>query len=266
MKALILAAGFGTRLKPFTEKFPKPLVPVNGIPLVLYTLAFLKHSGVCEVVMNLHHLGEEIPKLLKNGAEIGMKIRYSREPKILGTGGGIKKALSLLDEDTLVVNGDVIADFDLKALIKQHKTRDDVMTMGLYAHPRAKDYGLISFEGKKLTSFLGKPEPSAKAKHAMYASFHVFSKTGLAKRFQTFPRREAFCIIRDVYIPEILGGQNFGAFGIKGFWVVCDRLKDVAGAEADLKRRRLSYAAELKKMVTVLEKKRVYHEILQARE
>lgn len=267
MKALILAAGFGTRLKPFTEKFPKPLVPVNGIPLILYALAFLKANGVRDVVMNLHHLGAKIPALLGNGRELGMRLSYSRELAILGTGGGVKKVMRGVKDDLLVINGDVIADFDLKALLARHRSTGDVMTMALYNHPRAEKYGLISYEGSRLTSFLGQPAPSPKAKHAMFASYHVVNKAATKERFQAFDSIAKFCVIRDVYIPQILSGSRFGAYPIKGFWTVCDSLEDVRNAEKSLSRRRpaLSYAKTLETMAKKLKRRPVYSRILAAR-
>ena len=121
MKALILAAGFGTRLRPLTNHTPKALVPVNNIPIIIYILSFLKHHKIKDIVINLHHLGHKIPQFLGNGSGFGMKIRYSHEPQILGTGGGIKKASRFFKDDFLIVNGDVIVDFDLSAMIRQHK-------------------------------------------------------------------------------------------------------------------------------------------------
>lgn len=260
MIALILAAGFGKRLKPFTEKFPKPLVPVNGVPLILYTLAFLKRNGVKDIVINLHHLGKEIPKLLGNGCALGLKIRYSHEPKILGTGGGIKKVLRMVkDDDVLVINGDVIVDFDLKGLVKRHKKSKNLMTFALYDHPQKKKYGLLSYEGEKLTSFLGEPKPGPKAKQAMFASYNIISKSRTRERFRALPDDAAFCIIRDVAMPELCLTRAFGAYEVKGYWTVCDNLADVAQAEANLSRPRfhLSYESELAVLMQRLHSKRI---------
>lgn len=268
MIALILAAGFGTRLKPFTEKFPKPLVPVNGVPLILYTLAFLKKNGVKDVIINLHHLGAAIPKLLGNGRELGLKIRYSHEPKILGTGGGIKKVLRMVkDDDVLVINGDVIVDFDLKGLVKRHMESKNLMTFALYDHPQKKKYGLLSYEGVKLTSFLGEPKPRPKAKQAMFASYNFISKSRTRERFQTLPDDAAFCIIRDVAMPEIRRGHAFGAYDVKGYWTVCDNLADVAKAEIELSRPRfhLSYERELMGLVRRLQGRHILERIHGAR-
>jgi len=91
MKAMILAAGLGTRLRPLTNMIPKPLLPIAGTPLIVWNLLLLKRHGFHDVVINLHHLGPMIEQALGNGSRYGLRIVYSREPVILGTGGGLKQ-------------------------------------------------------------------------------------------------------------------------------------------------------------------------------
>ena len=88
-RAMLLCAGHGTRLAPLTDHLPKPLVPVCNRPLLLYNLLLLRAAGVREVVINLHHLGDLIPEVLGDGADLGMALRYSEERQLLGTGGGL---------------------------------------------------------------------------------------------------------------------------------------------------------------------------------
>jgi NDP-sugar pyrophosphorylase family protein len=92
MKAMILAAGLGTRLRPLTNTIPKPLLPIAGTPLIVWNLLLLKRYGFHDVVINLHHLGPMIEQAVGNGSRYGLRIIYSREPTILGTGGGLKQA------------------------------------------------------------------------------------------------------------------------------------------------------------------------------
>src|SRR2546430_432207 len=92
MKAMILAAGLGTRLRPLSNSVPKPLLPVAGRPLIVWNLLLLRRYGITEVIINLHHLGDLIEKELGDGSRFGMRLAYSRESVILGTGGGINKA------------------------------------------------------------------------------------------------------------------------------------------------------------------------------
>lgn len=242
MKAMILAAGFGTRLQPFTHHTPKSLVPVNGIPLILYQMAFLKHHGIREVVINLHHLGHKIQNLLQNGKRFGMHVHYSHEPRILGTGGGIKKAMRFFDKDFLVINGDVITDFDLKGLIRQHGQNNPYATISLYHHPQGGKYGLLHYQKNRIVSILKKPHKHANTKSAIYGSFHILSKRQSRPDLQNICKK-SFCIMRHVYIPQLDRGKSLNAFVIKGFWHVCDSLKDVRRAEKELsqKKTRLNY-------------------------
>ncbi|RYV00622.1 mannose-1-phosphate guanylyltransferase [Shewanella sp. OPT22] len=111
MKAMILAAGRGKRLKPFTDSTPKPLIKINNKPLICYHLEKLAKAGVKEVIINTAWLGEQITQALGDGEKWGLKISYSHESEALETGGGIKKALPLLGDDPfLVINGDIFID------------------------------------------------------------------------------------------------------------------------------------------------------------
>lgn len=255
MKALILAAGFGTRLRPFTNHTPKTLVPVHNIPLILYILAFLKHNGIKDVVINLHHLGHKIKKFLGNGSKIGMKIRYSFEPKILGTGGGIKKALRFTDDPTLIINGDVIADFDLKEFIRQHKKNNPYATLALHKAKNAHRYGLLYYKGSNLTSILNHPKANKNTKSAMFGSFHLLSKKQTLTDLKKFKPNKQFCIMRDIYIPQILKGKSFGAYPIQGFWTVCDSMADIKKTEKKLSQKgfKLSYQQVLQQLAKKLQ-------------
>lgn len=252
MKALILAAGFGTRLKPFTNSAPKTLVPVNTTPLILYILAFLKKNGIKDVIINLHHHGQQIQKFLKNGSSIGMKIRYSHEPKILGTGGGIKKALRYVQDNVLIINGDVIADFNLKDLIKLHRQNKAYATFGLYRHPKAHKYGKLYYSKNRLLSILNHPPVPDTTSSAMFGSYHILSKQQALPHFKKFKAKEKFCIMRQIYIPQIEKGADFNASIMKGYWAVCDSLEDVKRSEKQLKKRKLSFQSQLDRMAQKL--------------
>ena len=126
MKAMILAAGRGERMRPLTDKTPKPLLKVGGKPLIVWHLERLAKAGFKEIVINHAHLGEQIEAALGNGAEWGVSIQYSPEKVALETAGGIAKALDLLTENTngnkpfLVVNGDTYTDIDFGTLAPSH--------------------------------------------------------------------------------------------------------------------------------------------------
>ncbi len=117
MKAMILAAGRGERLRPLTDRIPKAMAEVGGEPLLAHQLRWLAAAGIRDVVVNLHHLGQQIVDAFGSGTESGVRISYSREPELLDTGGGVVKALPLLGREPFVVlNADIYTDFDFTTL------------------------------------------------------------------------------------------------------------------------------------------------------
>ena len=119
MKAMILAAGRGTRLKPLTDHRPKPMMEVGGRPLIAQQLRWLAEAGVAEVIINLHHLGEQIEAYVGDGRQHGLSVAYSRESMLLETGGGVVKALPWLgDEPFWLLNGDIYTDFPFRQFAK----------------------------------------------------------------------------------------------------------------------------------------------------
>lgn len=235
MKAMILAAGFGTRMRPFTDHSAKPLVPVKGVPLILHTLDWLKRQGIRDVVINLHHHGDKILKELGNGKKLGLRLHYSREPVILGTGGGIKKALKFFDEDFLVINGDIIFDLDLKKLVAWHHKLKPLATLVVRPDKKAENYGALWTKGGRLTAMLGVPKDGQKGSKTMFAGIHLISKSRLRPLIKSFPKNRAFCIVRDVYVPYLKNEGTLGAFIHEAFWRVNDSLEDVRKTERALK-------------------------------
>ena len=133
MKAMILAAGLGTRLAPLTSIRPKPLVPVGNRAIVDRTIHWLKAHGVDEIVVNAHHHRNQIQNYLDGGRPFGIRIHVSVEPEILGTGGGIRKTRWFWDhEPFIVVNGDILTDIDLSLAYETHQKRGDLVTLVLH--------------------------------------------------------------------------------------------------------------------------------------
>jgi NDP-sugar pyrophosphorylase family protein len=150
---MLLAAGFGRRLRPLTDRLPKPLVVVGGKPLIAYTLALVRAAGIRDVVINLHHRADQMRAALGDGAAYGISIRYSEEDPILDTGGAIKRAQPLLADDTFVVlNTDIICDLDLRAPIAWHRAQRATATMVLRHDRDAARYGLIEVDASLLAA------------------------------------------------------------------------------------------------------------------
>lgn len=150
-KAIILSAGYGKRLRPLTDRIPKPLVPVGGKPLIVHHLEKLAGAGIREIVINLGHLGSKIPEALGDGSSWGLSIAYSDEgPEPLETGGGITKALPLLGQETfLVVNGDVWCDLDFSTIPSQLPEADDALLF-LVPQPEWREKGDFSLRDNRV--------------------------------------------------------------------------------------------------------------------
>ncbi|HHX33911.1 MAG TPA: nucleotidyltransferase family protein [Gammaproteobacteria bacterium] len=149
MRAMILAAGKGERMRPLTLHTPKPLIPVAGVPLIEYHLRALARAGFAEVVINHAWLGEKIEAHLGNGAQFGLTIQYSAESQPLETGGGIFRALKYLgDEPFVVVNGDIWTDYDFVAL---RKPLDGLAHLVLMDNPEHHPEGDFSLQQGRVT-------------------------------------------------------------------------------------------------------------------
>ncbi len=143
MKAMILAAGRGERLRPLTDSTPKPLLEVRGKPLIVYHLEALARAGFREVVINLSWLGAQIREHLGDGAEFGLRIEYSEEAQALETAGGILQALPLLGERFVVVNGDLFTDYDFARL----RNADSLAHLVLVDNPQHNAGGDFALAG-----------------------------------------------------------------------------------------------------------------------
>jgi mannose-1-phosphate guanylyltransferase len=140
MKALVLAAGMGERLRPLTDVTPKPMLELGGRPLIHYPLTMLRRAGIIDVAINLHHLGDAIQHGLGDGSQLGLHLSYAPEPVLLGTGGPLNGLRNFLGDDTFVIaNSDTILDLDLRAMIAFHRERSALATIALF-HPANLDY------------------------------------------------------------------------------------------------------------------------------
>jgi NDP-sugar pyrophosphorylase family protein len=134
MRAMILAAGLGTRLRPLTNVCPKPMLPIAGRPLIEHTLEWLYRYGVRDVAMNLHYLPETITEAIGGGSMFGMRVRYAYEEQLLGTAGALKRMAHFFDSTFVVVHGDLLVDIDLAGLVATHRRQHAAMTV--IAKPR----------------------------------------------------------------------------------------------------------------------------------
>lgn len=160
MYALTIAGGRGERLKPITDTIPKPMVPINGRPLIAYQIDWMRGNGITDVVFLCGYLGNKIQEFVGDGTELGIRAHYSVEETPLGRGGAVRQGLSLVPEDeefVLVTNGDVITEQALADLLELHRRTSAVATMTLVPYP--SQYGIVQVDDAGLvTSFVEKGE------------------------------------------------------------------------------------------------------------
>jgi NDP-sugar pyrophosphorylase family protein len=158
MRALILSAGYGTRLWPLTEDRTKPAIPILGKPLVGYVAEYLARYGCAEIVINLHHRPDSVRRALGDGSRFGVRLHYVEEPEILGTSGAIDNARLLLDGETfIVVNGKIITDIDLNAALETHRATNAIATLVLLPNPACEKFSTVQTTDGFLKSFGGMP-------------------------------------------------------------------------------------------------------------
>ncbi len=223
MKAMILAAGFGTRLFPLTIDRTKPAIPFLGKPLVGYVAEYLASYGFNEIVVNLHHQPDSVIKALGDGRDFGVKIDYSIEqPDILGTAGALDHARHLLEGDMfLIVNGKIITDIDLGAAVETHRRSNALATMVLMPNAKRERFTVVETSNGFVSAFAGMPEPmaegdpvSAAATPLMFTGIHVVSR----RIFELIPRGVFSDTVSDVYKPAMARGENIAAHVAHGTW------------------------------------------------
>lgn len=158
MIAMVLCAGKGTRLQNLTKVTPKVLLPINGVPVVVYALNRLRSCGVTDVVINLHYLGHQIQDYLGDGAGFGVHINYTFERHLLGTAGGLKNARRLLRNTFIVTFGDTLTDFNLQPMLEFHKAKKALVSIALAYSTDNRDHGLVSLnKSGSIQEFIEKP-------------------------------------------------------------------------------------------------------------
>ena len=158
MRALILSAGYGTRLWPLTEDRTKPALPILGKPLVGYVAEYLARYGCDQIAVNLHHRPASVRQALGDGSKFGVKLHYVEEPDILGTSGAVDNARGLLDGDTfVVVNGKIITDIDLSAAFATHRRTGAIATLVLLPNVDREKFSVVETADGFLQGFGGMP-------------------------------------------------------------------------------------------------------------
>jgi NDP-sugar pyrophosphorylase family protein len=219
---MVLAAGQGTRLRPTTESMPKALVPVAGRPMIEYALLLLHHYGINEVIINLHHFGEQIERRLGDGQCLGLEITYSKEPDLLDTGGGLLKAKRFLhDSAFIVINTDALIDLNLAELIEFHRKTNAAATLVLRADECADEYGSIDIDASgRICRFLDSKAPLAPVgatRKLMFTGVQILEPK-VFEHMDDIGTTQKFSTTKHTYPRMLLGGERLFGFDFGGFW------------------------------------------------
>ena len=172
MKAMVLAAGLGTRLRPLTDDIPKCLMPLGGRPLIDWTLRWLQSFGVKECMINLHYLPDKVRRFVGNGSQYGLKAFYSYEPELLGTAGGVKKVADFFDEPFYVIYSDNFSQWDIRKLKFVYKRYNAIAAVAIHWRADVTQSGMIELNGDgRILGLVEKPRPENVTSHYVNAGF-----------------------------------------------------------------------------------------------
>lgn len=241
-RAMIFAAGRGTRLAPLTNHTPKPLLPVAGRPLLEHILEFLVAGGIRDVVINLHHLGAQIAAHLGDGARFGVHIRYSWEDPILDTGGGLKHAEALLaGEPFVVVNGDSLLELSLGDIIAHHRAHGALATIAVRPDPEAGRYGLVELDAEdRVHRISGRPATipyGGPLRGFMFPGLQVLDP----EIFSWMESNLAYGIMKVTYPRLLEAGRPVVGFVTQARWVNIDTPDALARADTTLREQPFRY-------------------------
>jgi NDP-sugar pyrophosphorylase family protein len=211
---MVLAAGLGTRMRPLTLLRAKPVLPVLNRPLLHWTLERLAHHGVTEVMINLHHRPASVRRVVGDGSAFGLRVSYSHERRILGTGGGPRRVRDFFgSQPFLLVNGDMVFDLDLSEIVKAHQRSGARATLALLPMPRLGRYGaVVTGTDGRVRSIANRPRP-ARGLRSLFAGVHVLDPA-LLERLPPGPSDT----VRDLYWPMLAGGEPLHGLRLRGAW------------------------------------------------
>jgi mannose-1-phosphate guanylyltransferase/phosphomannomutase len=233
MKAVVMAGGEGSRLRPLTLERPKPMLPVVNRPVLGHILHLLKQHGIVDVVITVQYLAAQIQDSYGDGRALGMNIEYVVEESPLGTAGSVRNARHLLsdDEPFLVISGDALTDFDLTALVAFHRAKGALVTVVLYQVSDPLDYGVINVDADgRVTQFLEKPRWREVMSDTVNTGIYVIEP----KVLDGVPDDRAFDWSQQVFPPMLAQGKPIYGFVAGGYWCDIGTLSEYRRANADL--------------------------------
>lgn len=210
MKAMVLAAGLGTRLRPITYEISKPMVPVLDRPVMAHIVALLERHGITEVIANLHYFPDPIREYF------GERVSYSYEEELLGTAGGVRNCAEFFGGETfLVISGDALTDLDLGALLERHRQAGGIATLSVKKVPDTREYGVVLHDRDgRITGFQEKPEPDEALSDLGNCGIYVLEP----EIFDYFPERPFVDWAHDVFPALLENDVPFFIQEVREYW------------------------------------------------
>jgi NDP-sugar pyrophosphorylase family protein len=239
IRAMVMAAGAGTRLRPLTDDVPKPMVPIANRPVLEYTLLNLKRHGITDIILNLHSYPEQIRNYFGDGARFGLHLEYSHEPKLRGTAGGVKKAESFLNQGTFIVmSGDGLTDANLTQLIAFHRARRALATMAVVPVDARFDYGItLTTPAGRITRFVEKPSWGEIFSNQVNSGIYVFEPA----IFSFIPKNRVYDFGKQVW-PELLRRRKpIFAWKTAAYWCDVGNLQEYRRAQKEFLEKKLYF-------------------------
>lgn len=231
MKALFLAGGMGTRLRPLTDHLPKPMVPIMGIPLLERSIKELKRCGVNEIVLSTCYKSDCIESHFDADSRSGMKIHCICEEKPLGTGGAIKNCQKYFDGTFLIFNSDILCNIDLKALVQFHRQKGADVTIAATKVENPSSYGVIEYNSEEyIVSFTEKPKPGEEKSNFINAGIYVFEP----KVLDLIAADQPVSIERDTFPLLLKKGFKMAVFRGDNYWIDIGTPKKYMQAHKDI--------------------------------
>jgi NDP-sugar pyrophosphorylase family protein len=241
MKAMILAAGLGTRLKPLTKTIPKALVPLAGKPLIFHIINKLIAAGVTEIIINVHHFAGSIIEYIESNDQFGAKIAFSREETLLDTGGGLKNASWFFNDENpfILHNVDVVSELDISEMINYHKENHALATLAVRERKTSRYFlfdhnnQLVGWQSLETGEKEIARKTSEPPQSLSFMGIHILSPA----LFSLLPQKRIFSIVK-AYLE--LARQGYAIYGFRNeneFWLDLGKTENLKQAEQYLKRK-----------------------------
>lgn len=218
MKAVIMAGGEGTRLRPVTGELPKPMAPLLGRPMLEHIVRLLKKHGFTDICAALKYRAEDIERAFGDGAALGVHMQYRVEREALGTAGGVKNCTDFYgDEDFLVISGDAACDLDLSRLMREHRESDAAVTLALHRSREPLSYGLaVTDVDGNIRCFIEKPQWSRVVTDLVNTGIYILSPRAMA----LVPEGRPFDFAKELFPLLLARGERLRGVALDGYW--CD--------------------------------------------